>query len=608
MPTLRFSLQLDEYKPAPETTAEPRPTDVAAGCKPRWALHEYARTAFFSPWTPEQWQDDEDTEEKACAVCNAITVPRKCNRCSICETTYCDEVCRRQHFPWVHGDRFCTKFAEFRTEQRPSENHYRALFFPCTDEPQFVWLKVTFDDSIGRLHIETDRQEAFEYAKEMKLPAVSWTFNNEWIVPITPYGVDLITFKTKENTVRQEKWLNRSLLGLAPPGHVGLVSGPAFLIAYNIDSPLNPIDIGENTSATGNGPNDEDDVGGEADEGDEGEEGDEEDDNESERNEAESGTRKAKRGSARRKKGKGKGKGKGKSKGKGKRRKRVPRPKRTADADNADKGNAQNDNEAPVDIPDARGPFKSYRDIGIREVDFAIKCYLANPTNPVDGAHWQPVHGGCSGYQMHAIKINNLKDGTLVALGVKDRVEQTLLTRTKFISRYGANPCAAMYSLGLRWHVQRTMPQHLSRADEGPEYVASGAPQHLSRADEDANYFASEQIFGDVICVAEEGSLEKLGVRKLARLGSFTLAQVNGGEILPDHIMAVRAYHEDAFLNEYEDKMSEQGFREYWERLKADGDINQDVPSPYDLEQEDNGLCAWSKEVRARIQRTRRSQ
>ncbi|KAK2751186.1 hypothetical protein CKAH01_06372 [Colletotrichum kahawae] len=568
MPTLRFFLQLDEYKPAPETTAEPRPTDVAVGCKQRWALHEYVRTAFFSPWTPEQWQDDEDTEEKACAVCNAITVPRKCNRCSICETTYCDEVCRGQSFPCVHDNRFCTKFAEFRTEQRPSEHHYRAVFFPCTDEPQFVWLKVTFADSIGKLHIETDRQEAFEYVKEMKLPAASLTFNNDWIVPVTPYGVDLITFNTNENTVRQEKWLNHSLLGLAPPGHVGLVYGPAFLIAYNVDSPLNPIDIGENSSATGNGPNDEDDVGGEADGGDEGEEGDEEDDNESERNEAESGTRKAKSGSARRKKGK--------SKGKGKRKKRVPRPKRTADADKADKANAQDDNEAPVDIPDARGLFKSCRDIGIREIDFAIKCYILNPTNPVDGAHWMPVHGGCSGYQMHAIKINNLMDGTL------------------FISQYSGQPCAAMYSLGLRWHLQCTMP--------------SGAPQHLSGADEDPKYVASEQIFGDVICAVEEGSIEKLGVRRLVHLGSFTLAQVNGGEILPDHIMAVRAYHEDAFLNEYEDEMSEQGFREYWERLKADRFINQDVPSPYDLEQEDNGLCAWSKEVRARMQRTRRSE
>ncbi|KAF0319782.1 hypothetical protein GQ607_013033 [Colletotrichum asianum] len=327
MPTLRFSLQLDEYKPAPDTAAEPRPTDVAAECKPTWALHEYLETAFFSTSTPEKWQDDEDTDEKACAACNKFTVPRKFNRCSTCKTTYCDEVCRYD-VPTEH-ERICARFAEFSKTQRPSEHHYRALFLPCTDEPQFVWLKVTFDDSIGKLHIETDRQEAFDYVKEMKLPAASWTFNNEWRQPITPYGVDLITFNANENAVRQEKWLNHSLLGFAPPGHVGLVSGPAFLISYDVGDPSGVTAIGVSSITAGNEKTD--DVGGEADEGDEGEE-DEEDKDEGERNEAKTGKPKSKGGSARKRKGK--------AKAKGKKKKRAPRTKRTADVENADKETA----------------------------------------------------------------------------------------------------------------------------------------------------------------------------------------------------------------------------------------------------------------------------
>ncbi|EQB51036.1 hypothetical protein CGLO_09474 [Colletotrichum gloeosporioides Cg-14] len=591
MPTLRFSLKLDEYKPAPDTTAEPRPTDVAAECKPRWALHQYVKTAFFSTSTPEKWQDDQDTDEKACAFCNAITVPRTFNRCSICRTTYCDEVCRNDS---TKHDRLCKKFAEFRMQQRPSEHHYRALFLPCIDDPQLVWLKITFDDSMGKLHIETDRQEAFEYVKEMKLPAAAWTVNNEWTAPNTPYGIDLITFNTNENAVRQEKWINHSLLGFAPPGHVGIVSGPAFLISYDVGDPSEVIDIGVSSTTAGKKHEESaaDDVGGEVHEGDVGEEGDEEDDeeddNEGERNESKSGKRKAKGGSVRRKKGKGKGKGKGKKK------KRVPRPKRTADGENADDENAQNDNEASVAITDARGPFRSCRDIGIREIDLAIKCYLANGHNPVDGVHWLPVHAGCSGYQMHAIKINNLKDERLVAFGVEDTVEQTTLSLAKFIDRYSIFPCAAMYSLGLRWHVQSTMP--------------SGAPLDLSGADEDPDYIASERIFGAVVSPVKEKSLKQLAVRRLEHLGTFTLAQVNGGEILPGHIKAVRAYHEAAFLHDCEDKMSEQGFREYWESMKEDGFINPGVPSPYDLEQEDYGFWECSKEIRARMKRTHRSE
>ncbi|KAF4854359.1 hypothetical protein CGCSCA4_v001693 [Colletotrichum siamense] len=587
MPTLRFSLQLDEYKPAPDTIAEPRPTDVAAECKPRWALHEYVKAAFFSTPTPEKWQEDEHTDEKACAICNEMTVPRNFNRCSTCKTTYCNEVCYNES---TKHDRLCTKFADFPMEKRPSEHHYRALFLPCIDDLQFVWLKVTFDESIGKLHIETDRQEAFEYVKEMKLPATAWTVNNEWSDPITPFGIDLITFNANENAVRQEKWINHSLLGFAPPGHVGIVSGPAFLISYDVGDPPEVIDIGVSSTTAGNEKSATDDVRGEAYEGDEGaagdEEGDEKDDNEVERNESKSGKQKAKGGSARRKRGKGKGKGKQK--------KRVPRPRRAADGNNADTENAQNENEAPVDIPDARGPFRICRDIGIRETDFAIKCYIANGRNPVDGVHWLPVRAGCFGHQMHAIKINNLKDERLAVLGVEDTVEQTSLSRAKFIDRYSLFPCAAMYSLGLRWHVESTMP--------------SGAPLDLSGADEDPDYVASERIFGAVVEPVTEGSLKQLAVNRLEHMGSFTLAQVNGGEILPGHIKAVRAYHEHAFLHDCEDKMSEQGFREYWEGMKGDGFINPGVPSPYDLEREDYGLWNCSKEIRARIQRTRRSE
>ncbi|KAI8280757.1 hypothetical protein K4K60_004660 [Colletotrichum sp. SAR11_57] len=323
MPTLRFSLQLNEYKPAPDTTAEPRPTDVAAECKPTWALHEYLETAFVSTPTPEKWQEDEVTDEKACAACNKFTTSGQ-YRCPTCRTTYCQEDCR-YNIPTEH-ERICARFAEFSKTQRPSEYHYRALFLPCTDEPQFVWLKVTFDDSIGKLHIETDRREVFDYVKEMKLPAASWTFNNEWRQPITPYGVDLITFNANENAVRQEKWVNHSLLGFAPPGHVGIVSGPAFLISYDVGDPSGVTEIGVSSITAGNEKSD--DVGGEADEGDEGEE-DEEDENEGERNEAKSGKPKSKGGSAKKRKGK--------AKTKGKKKKRVPKTKRTVDVGNADK-------------------------------------------------------------------------------------------------------------------------------------------------------------------------------------------------------------------------------------------------------------------------------
>ncbi|KAJ3958932.1 hypothetical protein N0V92_004473 [Colletotrichum tropicale] len=367
MPTLHFSLQLDEYKPAPETTAEPRPTDVAAECKPRWALHEHLRTAFAIEYEPELWQDDEDTEEKACNC-----------------------------------------------------------------------------------------QEAFDFVKEMKLPACALSINDKWEKACTPYGIELITFNSNENVVRQEKWYNRSLLGFAAPGHVEIVYGPAFVIAYNVDRPPDPIDIGQSSSDAGDGQRDKDGMGGEADEADEGDEIEEEDeecDNEGDKNKAQSGKQKAKRGSARRKKGKGKGKGKGKKK------KGVPRTKRTADVDNADEENAQNDNEALVDIPEPKVTFRSPRDVGIREIDICMKFYVADPKNPVDGAPWLPVYEDSSSEQLHALKINNIEDVRLKALGVQEKMEQAIITDEKFYFFDLVSGCAEMYRLGLRWHLLPTMPR-----------------------------------------------------------------------------------------------------------------------------------------------------
>ncbi|KAF4809946.1 hypothetical protein CGCSCA5_v011034 [Colletotrichum siamense] len=452
MPTLRFSLQLDEYKPAPDTTTEPRPTDVAAECKPRWALHEHLRTAFAIEYEPELWQDDEDTEEKACSSCQNFTISDQ-YRCSTCRSTYCREKCR-DHIPTRH-DRICTKFAEFPTESRPSEHHYRALFLPCRiDEPQLVWLKVAFDDSVGKLHIETDCQEAFDFVKEMKLPACALSINDKWEKACTPYGIELITFNSNENVVRQEKWYNRSLLGFAAPGHVEIVYGPAFVIAYNVDRPPDPIDIGQSSSDAGDGQSDKDGMGGEADEADEGceiEEGDEECDNEGEKNKAQSGKQKVKRGSARRKKGKGKRKVK--------KKKGVPRAKGTADVDNADEENAQNDNEALVDIPEPKVTFRSPRDVGIREIDICMKFYVADPKNPVDGAPWLPVYEDSSSEQLHALKINNIEDVRLKALGVQEKMEPAIITDEKFYFFDLVSGCAEMYRLGLRWHLLPTMPR-----------------------------------------------------------------------------------------------------------------------------------------------------
>ncbi|KAJ0329346.1 hypothetical protein COL922a_012838 [Colletotrichum nupharicola] len=116
--------------------------------------------------------------------------------------------------------------------------------------------------------------------------------------------------------------------------------------------------------------------------------------------------------------------------------------------------------------------------------------------------------------------------------------------------------------------------------------MPSGAPLDLSGEYEDPDYAASERIFGAIVRVVEDESSEKLGVERLEHMGAFTLAQVN-----------VRAYHEDAFLREYEDKMSEKGFREYWEGMKADGFINPDLPSPYDLEEKGDGLWTCSQKV-----------
>ncbi|OHF04133.1 hypothetical protein CORC01_00472 [Colletotrichum orchidophilum] len=200
---------------------------------------------------------------------------------------------------------------------------------------------------------------------------------------------------------------------------------------------------------------------------------------------------------------------------------------------------------------DANGAFKSPRDVSVRDIRHAIDCHVLNASNP---AISQPNRFILAGGMIRALKVNDLSDKWMEALGVSQQVEKVMIPKEH--ESFEAYPVSRLFHLGLRWYIRTAIPIGTQPTGEIHE-------DHEELLD----------VFRET-------------VSKLKHPSSFHLLQVCGNQIESAHLNALLEYLRLAKASNT--PASENGFRKYWEYFKRKetdkGHPLDGIPSPYDLE------------------------
>ncbi|UQC81256.1 uncharacterized protein CLUP02_06742 [Colletotrichum lupini] len=189
---------------------------------------------------------------------------------------------------------------------------------------------------------------------------------------------------------------------------------------------------------------------------------------------------------------------------------------------------------------ESNGAFKSPRDLGVRDLRHALDCHVLNSVNP---AVSQPSRFILEGGVIPALKINDLSDRWLEALGVTRQIEKVHVPASH--QYFEAFPIGKLFHLGLRW------------------YVRTGVP----------------------IAIAPTGELHENHEEILNHFRQ-TVLLVCGKQIEPAHLTAVIEYFKLASASGT--PTTEKAFRAYWDYFKKNevikGHPMAGIPSPYDLE------------------------
>ncbi|KAK1708838.1 hypothetical protein BDP67DRAFT_621287 [Colletotrichum lupini] len=127
---------------------------------------------------------------------------------------------------------------------------------------------------------------------------------------------------------------------------------------------------------------------------------------------------------------------------------------------------------------ESNGAFKSPRDLGVRDLRHALDCHVLNSVNP---AVSQPSRFILEGGVIPALKINDLSDRWLEALGVTRQIEKVHVPASH--QYFEAFPIGKLFHLGLRcFHLMQVCgkqiePAHLTAVIEYFKLAsASGTP------------------------------------------------------------------------------------------------------------------------------------
>lgn len=216
------------------------------------------------------------------------------------------------------------------------------------------------------------------------------------------------------------------------------------------------------------------------------------------------------------------------------------------------------------------GAFKAPRDVDIRDIRHAVDCFVLNSANPAisDPARYLPANT-----MIPALKINDLDDKWMQALGVTQQMEMAIVPRDH--QCFEAYAIGRMFHLGLRWYIRTAVPI-------GSSPIGETHLHHEELLD----------IFRETMILEVYGTSRKVNdsfqfrIVQLRHSASFHILQVNGKAIYTAHVQAVLEYFR--LVKNTKSMYSEKGFRAFWEYFKGKeakrGHPLQGIPSPYELE------------------------
>lgn len=130
---------------------------------------------------------------------------------------------------------FCASFDSFSADKRPSPLHIRAILFPAEkDRPEWTWVLMTHDRTaiaLPHLYEGLPTDGLTQQTPVMYFNLITSRAPQHWITGLT-----------RNHLTRGEEAssINKSLLGLGPPGHLHTRWGPFLVVANKPDQASQP--------------------------------------------------------------------------------------------------------------------------------------------------------------------------------------------------------------------------------------------------------------------------------------------------------------------------------------------------------------------------------
>lgn len=134
---------------------------------------------------------------------------------------------------------FCTSFDSFSDDKRPSPLHIRAILFPAEkDRPEWTWVRMTQDRTaiaLSQLYEGLPTDGLTQKTPVMYFNSLTSRTPQHWITGLV---------RNHETRGEGASSINKSLLGLGPPGHLHTHWGPFLVVANKPNLPSQPDDRG----------------------------------------------------------------------------------------------------------------------------------------------------------------------------------------------------------------------------------------------------------------------------------------------------------------------------------------------------------------------------
>lgn len=170
-------------------------------------------------------------------ICTVFPQPTdlKCAGCGV--TRYCSKKCQKMDRP-THKY-FCASFDSFSADKRPSLLHIRAILFPAEkDRPEWTWVLMTQDRTaiaLPHLYEGLPTDGLTQRTPVMYFNSLTSRTPQHWITGLV---------RNHETRGEGVSSINKSLLGLGPPGQLHTYWGPFLVVANKPDLASQPDDRG----------------------------------------------------------------------------------------------------------------------------------------------------------------------------------------------------------------------------------------------------------------------------------------------------------------------------------------------------------------------------